>query len=405
MKFTLFLGAGASMPLRFPDTKQFKTDLENLLSQNPDKKMFSMLQRSGCEDIEDVLTAIEALVNLPSNNGYNLLKNTVRLTYADTESDSNSKPFDEIVSDFSQHKDKIQKQVYEAYSWKTNIPKENLKLYDDIFGIICNSDDGIHICTTNYDQVMENYIDNDGNGLTRVDGFVHDDATRKLIFQSNILFNPQQNNTTNTKNCYLYKLHGSLNWITHEGQIRQRETDESFADGSNFVIYPTRSSKDDDYKQEPYATMLAKFKERIEKTDVFIVIGYSFRDESINKEFQKFLRRKKTKMFVISPHAKIDTSNGLGTEEFAHISLNLTDPSQQEHIHEYDVLRTIEYDSNDVSELNELKVVLQSCLPDFCGANNKVYNLIGKLEDANALHLLPVLPLVCKISDNTSGTS
>ena len=393
------------MPLRFPDTKKFKTDLEDLLKQDPDKKMFSMLQRSGCEDIEDVLTAIEALVNLPSNNGYNLLKNTVRLTYADTESDPTSKSFDKIVEDFSKHKDEIQKQVYEAYSWKTDIPKENLKLYDDVFGIICNSDDGIHICTTNYDQVMENYIDNDDNGLIRVDGFVHDNATHKLIFQSNILFNPQQNNTINTKNCYLYKLHGSLNWITHEGQIRQRETDESFADGSNFVIYPTRSSKDDDYKQEPYATMLAKFKERIEKTDVFIVIGYSFRDESINKEFQNFLRRNKTKMFVISPHAKIDTSTGLGTEEFAHINLDLTNSSQQEHIREYDFLCTVDYEGNNISEVKEVKAALETYLPNFCDANNKVYNLIGKLEDANALHLLPVLPLVCKISNNTSGTS
>ena len=156
MKFSLFLGAGASVPLGFPDTAQFKTNLEGSIAQgqDPDNKLLSMLQKSGYEDIENILTAIEALVVLPSNPGYNLLNRTINLTYRDVEDDPISKSFDEIMTDFSEYKEKIQNYVYKAYSWN-RILNSNLRLYDNIFKILRNSDDGIHICTTNYDQVME----------------------------------------------------------------------------------------------------------------------------------------------------------------------------------------------------------------------------------------------------------
>lgn len=404
MKLTLFLGAGASMPLGFPDTKKFKTDLEASLAQNQDRSnMLSILQRSGHNDIENVLTAMEELVKLQDNQGYSLLNNTAYLIYKDVQDSPSpgNKSFGEIIADFREHVAKIQNQVYKTYSWNdTVVPRANLKLYDSLFDLLRDSKDGIHICTTNYDQVMENYIDGNGNGLNRVDGFDNNNNERKLFFQSDSFSDPNQNNSsTGDQNCYLYKLHGSLNWVPYDARIRQRDSEEQVADGANFVIYPTLSPKDADYEREPFKTMWKKFQERIATSDVFIVIGYSFRDESINKEFQKFLRRTSdTKMFVISPHASEDTSMGLGSETFIHNNLPVSDSATKERIfqcmEEYRTWR----DSADYPDVSKLMDALRPSLPLICGKDNpQINNWIGTLEDVSELGLASMISHICKI--------
>ena len=44
----------------------------------------------------------------------------------------------------------------------------------------------------------------------------------------------------------------------------------------------------------------------LEKTDIFIVIGYSFRDDHINQLFKKFLENPTKMLFVISPSSHTD---------------------------------------------------------------------------------------------------
>ena len=387
MKLTLFLGAGASKPLGFPDTKEFKTRLEELLKQRQKGNMFSMLQRSGHEDIENVLTDIDKLMNLSSDRGYKLLQNTVDITYKENSASPTHDSLDDVLAIFLDYKKSIHNHVYNEYSWK-GTSNDDLKLYDDVFQILQTSDDGIHICTTNYDLVMEHYIDIDGNGLARVDGFLHDDSTSKLFFDPTTFSRPPQNNNQDTR-CYLYKLHGSLNWVSHGDKIRQRETDESFAGEDNVIIYPTLSSKDKNYNREPYKTMQSKFKARVKKTDVFIVIGYSFRDESINKEFKNFLRRDKTKMIVISPSAEDDTAEGLGSEEFAQCNLK-PDPSLRGAIQQYKEKCSILYDDPMDSGLPALETILKNYLPDF-DPNSRVYNVICVLEVIDCIDLLRTL--------------
>jgi len=391
------------MPFGFPDTKKFKTDLEESLAPNQDtNNMLSILQRSGHKDIENVLTSIEELVNLPSNPGYSLLNNTAYLTYKDVNGNpgTENKSFEQIVADFREHEAEIHNQVYKVYSWDgAAVPRESPKLYDGFFDILRDSEDGIHICTTNYDQVMENYIDAPDNGLKRIDGFNNNDSEHKSFFQPNSFSEPNQNNSdTDDRNCYLYKLHGSLNWVSYYDKVRQRESEEQVADGSNFVIYPTLSSKDVDYEREPFRTMWEKFRDRIETSDVFIVIGYSFRDELINKEFQKFLRRTSdTKMFVISPSASEDTSRGLGSETFAH-SLNVANSATQELIRQcldqYNTWRN----GADCQDVSKLVDALRPSLPVLCGKDNpQINNWIGTLENVSELGLTSMISHICKI--------
>ena len=215
-------------------------------------------------------------------------------------------------------------------------------------------------------------------------------STHKSFFQTDGFSNPQQSNDSNDKNCYLYKLHGSLNWIPHNGKIYQRESEEKVTEGTNFVIYPTLSPKN--YEGDPYKTMWKKFQERIKKTDVFIVIGCSFRDELVNSEFRKFLRRDKTKMFVISLD-DINTHEAFSDEKFTYNSLNVD--HIQNNIQQYQELCNLLSRSNIISD--ELEVILQECLPGFYDTDDKVYNLVGRLEDVDGLDLLNTLQTILYI--------
>lgn len=403
MKLSLFLGAGASVPLGFFHTKGFKTHLESLFVDEQNKDIPSMLQKSGFEDIETVLTAIEMLMTQQHDHAYRLLNNTVNLIYQDTNvhSDSQLRSLDEIISHFSAHKEKIQNQVYKAYAW--NNRQVDLTLYDSVVQILRMSSDGIHICTTNYDQVMEHYID-ENKELIRVDGFDHDGSIRRMIFKPNIFSDSRQNsNRSNSKKCYLYKLHGSLNWaVDNNGNIIQYESEEKDENESNFVIYPTLLSKNNVRKNEPYKTIWKKFQERIRKTDIFIVIGYSFRDDHINTEFKKFLRRSKTKLFVISPTAENDTSEKFNSEEFNHTSLNVNDPKQREMIQLYHNLCN-SWNKSDILERDKLKMELQEIMPDFYDYGIKIYNLVNTIEDVNNFELFDMLRIIFQIQSDAKN--
>ena len=322
MKFTLFLGAGASTELGFPSTETFKNNLENTLDEKQDARTLNILQKSDHKDIEEVLTAIESLLDLPNNKGHNLLQKITDCTYKEG---SDIKSFDSIKTEISACKIKIEQQIYDEYSWN-NTPNDKLMTtYDGMFNILDRSDDGIHICTTNYDQVMEHYINMDNNGLIMVDGFAHDNNTQKVFFNSDNFNNKHNNVDQSTKNSYLYKIHGSLNWIDHgENKIQRRDENESW-EGTNLVLYPTLSCKKDYYKKEPYTTLQDQFKNRIQETDVFIVVGCSLRDREINDQFENFLKREKTRMFVISPDADKKTTVLLNKSTPVH-SLNFQNP-------------------------------------------------------------------------------
>ena len=58
---------------------------------------------------------------------------------------------------------------------------------------------------------------------------------------------------------------------------------------ADIVIKPSRSPKEEEGDQ-PVRTLINEFKERIEKSNICIAIGYSFRDEGINEVFDGFMK-------------------------------------------------------------------------------------------------------------------
>ena len=402
----MFLGAGASNPLGFADTKEFKQKLEGELTSDDDKSMLEMLRLSGYEDIEEVLRAIESLLEQKDTPGYDLFRKTGVWTYVSTEENPNtdSQPLDATMEDFSRYEKKIKDHVYDEYSWK-DIPQEHLNnLYNDIFSIMHQSDDGIHVFTTNYDQVMERYIDDENNTLSRVDGFTYNTNVQKFLFDPKAFSsNQQDNNDTNEEKCYLYKLHGSLNWVWHDGNIRRREDNEKRPeDERDVVIFPTLSPKDNYYEQIPFNTLRKQFQERVQKTDVFIVVGYSFRDDLINKSFVEFLSREKTMMFVISPNAVHDTGKKFSDKEkIIPGSLDLTNSNNSEWIGRFRELCAIGHiDTQTDLHGDTLERQLKECLSKL-GINEdaNVYNLVGKIGEIDS-SILDIIPEIYRVRYN-----
>lgn len=75
---------------------------------------------------------------------------------------------------------------------------------------------------------------------------------------------------------HLYKPHGSLNWISKNGRIEQKENPEN-----PLMIYPNSDKFESSYDQ-PYFEMMSRFQNSLREDNVLLItIGFSFGDKHI----------------------------------------------------------------------------------------------------------------------------
>lgn len=86
---------------------------------------------------------------------------------------------------------------------------------------------------------------------------------------------------------YLYKLHGSINWIEEEGNslfnIKEINIDKDYKpDSKNVLIYPN-PLKQGKSLTAPYSDIIREFQRKLLlQNSVLFVIGYSFSDDHLN---------------------------------------------------------------------------------------------------------------------------
>ncbi len=153
----------------------------------------------------------------------------------------------------------------------------------------------LDIFTLNYDGTIEIFCEQ--NSISYTDGF--DPNWNPAIFAT-------QNNEFN-----LYKLHGSLYWFRTPSGKRIKVpmkglnvsdlkylTDDSV---SEMMIYPAINKNKESMV---YSWISQKFKENLNRFEVCIIIGYSFRDEDIKETLKESLTSNNNLWFVIvNPHA------------------------------------------------------------------------------------------------------
>ena len=313
MSISLFLGAGASVPFGMPTTKQFKEKLSDISEIQDEAIMRGLFSALDLEDIEHILQAIEDIENI-GKHGEMFLEHLSFIL----EPKLTGLSFDKLLKGLRSYRRTIIKQVYKFYSFdNTNIGQVKTH-YDPIFGILDSKK--IHVFTTNYDQVVEEYV-RDNDRLTPNDGFEHDKSATKNFFNPDY-FDTNSNDGKTQVN--IYKLHGSLNWKKVDGKIiRQEGEEQNQNESENILIYPTLNPKNG-LDEEPHKTICDKFQAHIENTGVFVVIGYSFRDEHINDIFKKFVELGKI-LIIISPTVDSDLKDIDFISDYNSVSVPITD--------------------------------------------------------------------------------
>ena len=287
MKSALFLGAGASRFVSHPTTKELLTIMnEHIRNSNmaEDEKIFVLeLLRldPDLNDIEKVYDCINYMIDVGKHNSRYIVN---RMEYRMGNVRMN---YQQIVSAFKTTKSIIRNVLLTSFSIEPEKIPEIKAMYDGIWSIIQgNGSNAFQIITTNYDQVIERYCDEDWE---LVNGF-----HLAPNLQPNY-WNNKWHPSTDKQSLHLVKLHGSIAWQKDGGRIRQADVPGIRNSNDDIMILPTLGSKD--YKKPPFYELRERFEKILNDIEVLVIIGFSYRDPEINEMINKRMRKG---MIVIS---------------------------------------------------------------------------------------------------------
>lgn len=157
----------------------------------------------------------------------------------------------------------------------------------------------LNIFTTNYDLYSERAMDSLGihyvNGFTGgISKFFNPTIFNYALAEKMDLSQSKWNVIDNF--FYLYKIHGSVNWIENDDgeklfkiQEIQDPTFEKLKDEKTIMIHPT-PLKYNASLGSPYSDLFREFQKKLmQNNNILVTIGYSFSDEHINNLiFQAF---------------------------------------------------------------------------------------------------------------------
>lgn len=296
MKTALFLGAGASVFASQPTTKKIMTLVRERVQKRADEPnrdaarqsyIMNLVSDEIYGDVEKLYDGLERAINTDHDNCKPIIRNTREGAY--------DLSHEQIIDELLHLKSIIREILLTSLVIRSDVYKSIKQVYDVVWEAVKdNGTDEFQVFTTNYDTIIEEYCEE--ATLDMVNGF---ESYRKL---RRTWDDKWTSDTTNA--LYLTKLHGSINWyknadnkIVEIGDIGQR-------DGRNdIMIAPTEGTKQ--YNKEPFSTLMERFRTEIEKVDVLLVIGFSYRDEEIVNVIKNRIRDGMT-LISISPDAVED---------------------------------------------------------------------------------------------------
>lgn len=321
----LFLGAGASTPFDYPTTAQFKSRLGKELPDDAanNQLLKDILSRHELNDVEDVLTIFDELVSLESIPSALNFLSSIWPTSTRTIV-RNLVPNKDLVQVVKALRERVRDAVFEYYQPNPARDPDIVQLYslvlDKLFQFKIDlskppaqtvvSGTAV-IVTTNYDPVIERFALKLRGGELR-DGFDGDPNNQKGKWNPGWSFSTPP---FSDPKLYLLKLHGSLNWrkqrVTEEitrVPISERVPRHSGEYLDNVLLYPGSKGTP---REEPFARLFAQFGTLLNETYTLIVIGYRFRDATINQMLLQFLQDGKKALYALSRHAIDDVKQNL----------------------------------------------------------------------------------------------
>jgi len=290
----LFIGAGASMGLGLPDTRAFMELLHKEVEErgrlNSEQKQFLTHIQHFIKKKENIsLVDIEYVVNYLYNiqTFYKEFKEFFKISSRYTPVDKFLREATELLAFIEQ----ILLEVYDVRSEDQTI-KMAKEAYRPFITSALQSADVLYTVTTNYDLVLDLVLDSicKEYKVAFIDGFSRDRESKLNINQ--IKLSPKKK-----KSLVYLKLHGSIDWYL-DGSIIRRLTPGTrpYIPREKIFFYPPLYGKDP-LKDESWSVygeatkeirkLYTKFEKILEQVKTAIVIGFSFRDRSINDIFKK----------------------------------------------------------------------------------------------------------------------
>jgi hypothetical protein len=174
-----------------------------------------------------------------------------------------------------------------------------LNVLKDFFSNYPSEDFKLHVFTLNNDLVLERFLQKEQPPFT---GFTNG---RWVGFTQ-----PHLGTEHNPSRIFLYKLHGSMDWIrANDERIYLRDEAEKLHDSSpEFLIeqdpYIIFGHGTKFFSIDPFYSLVKEFQETLDRKKYIIIIGYSFFDPYINNllfnAVNKFPERKK-KLIIVGP--------------------------------------------------------------------------------------------------------
>lgn len=314
----LFLGAGASKPFGIPDMKELtEIVIKELKSRNKPTWMIEDIKTrvenfNIKPDIESILTCVDALNNpeLGVKNAGAFAAYLSRFTKPKELYYGKNKDFYKNISE----------EIREIIKDHCFLPKDDNKIktiidtYDRFFKFL-NIEflHGLNVFTTNYDYCFETYCSE--KQINFFDGFI--------IPKNGIQTFIGMENTHEEVN--ICKLHGSSNYVINDRNTIIK-TDHIIKPGSRItggriakeaMVFPTNEKY---FSNDPYFSLLNKLRNELisgikrRQDRIIVIIGYSFRDHTINNAFIDATKKpafKNKRIFLIDPFAKDIIKNNI----------------------------------------------------------------------------------------------
>ena len=311
MKIALFLGAGASVPYGMPTTRELRNKLRQGGLDFPRR---DLLDSDQFPDIEHILSVLDQLLNFIRSRAGKLYAKYANeapasKAYTPAAYRLSVERFKTYVDSSHTSKEIIEQLITKHYQWDPSNNDTAEKILRPLFDLVRSKDSHVTVFTTNYDTVIEEYCGNPDRHIERIDGFKLHPARHTHAWDGK--FAPQYD-AFHTK-VFLYKLHGSMNWLADDSGdrriiLQKPDTGASDDRARDMYIRPSLDAKDEATQNEPYTTILGQFEQLLPSFDACIVIGYSFRDPHISGKLVKFAKSGKV-LIVLSPTAAADFTN------------------------------------------------------------------------------------------------
>ncbi len=257
-------------------------DLYNhiIKSQLCDKEELLEIYENFCSSFSD----IESLLNW-IQNGLNFSPNNEQLLNA----------FRILKDEFIASIPKL-----DSDSYKGDVFKTYADFYKFVFSNRTEESSKISVFTTNYDLFNEYSLE--ANNIVYTTGFPSTLAKRFDINQFKYRLVDDTNRYKDKwqpvfKEANLYKIHGSINWISGEDGFLY-QSNSTVTDDDVVVIYPTML-KHKETAQAPYSELFREFSNCLQKKNTtLIVMGYGFPDEHINTIISQNLKNQDFNLII-----------------------------------------------------------------------------------------------------------